>query len=676
MAPFQGRQYRGRGRPNNGSRGHGSGRRGGFSGGRGQGHENGHAADRLPLSEEQTAFIAWRQDIPYSGQRGPLFHSRLTPKRLEAFMQNAQRFVELRDDALRQEVITILSSEGGLVRIAELVGTNLMNLQHEAQSDFLEGAVLPFFRTVTHHDVLSSLLLERSVGDIFVFMFVVGGRRGVTSFVSKASILKHLLDHNPSTSIRPAASTMLTALLKIIECNQTASFMTEFYPVVDSLQACLDYQPETFKGTLLEQATSRDMMTIRRHFQYGQSIEPLEVAVSCNQRTAFSFKLSQDGPGSLSTLGRRHDNDHEAISDIKILPTAEEIRSPRSEYLPSHESSSWHIRGIRGLIDQQFRLLREDTVGQLRDCVHHTMKNLADNHSKPEHEKPRSDGLKVFTYPRTELSDAFFEETQKQIVVVATFDQPQHLWNATGRVRESWWENNKRLHVDSLVSLVDSEGRALFFSVFARGGFNASSPTRTAQKDAREEEANRKSVPKLWSDPRKAFVTLRIVDMENPALASILGREWRSKPTQQHLVEFPGILLPSFQPTLKALQRMSHAPHIPFSDVLLPDSELDSRCLEWPAYATQPGFAFDLGPITQDAGHLYLSRDRDFDRAALKSRTSLDDAQCNALIGALSRNLALIQGPPGTGKSYVAIQAVKVLLECRLRAELNPIICV
>ncbi len=164
--------------------------------------------------------------------------------------------------------------------------------------------------------------------------------------------------------------------------------------------------------------------------------------------------------------------------------------------------------------------------------------------------------------------------------------------------------------------------------------------------------------------------------MENPSLALVLGRDWKSKRPQQILVEFPGILLPSFAPTLKALQAMSNAPKVPFSNLFLPISDAREQNLTWPAYATQSGFVFDLGSITTDKNNLYLSPDHDFDCADLKSQSTLDDAQVSALIRALSRNLALIQGPPGTGKSYVAIQAVKVLLECRARAELNTIICV
>ena len=35
--------------------------------------------------------------------------------------------------------------------------------------------------------------------------------------------------------------------------------------------------------------------------------------------------FDEDGPGSLSSAGARHDNDFESIKDIKILPTTDEV---------------------------------------------------------------------------------------------------------------------------------------------------------------------------------------------------------------------------------------------------------------------------------------------------------------------------------------------------------------
>ena len=69
-------------------------------------------------------------------------------------MQNAQRLIELRDDAIRHEVITKLASEGGLIRVAEMTSVDFNSLAPETQATFFEQTVLPFFRTVTHVDVL------------------------------------------------------------------------------------------------------------------------------------------------------------------------------------------------------------------------------------------------------------------------------------------------------------------------------------------------------------------------------------------------------------------------------------------------------------------------------------------------------------------------------------------
>ena len=88
------------------------------------------------------------------------------------------------------------------------------------------------------------------------------------------------------------------------------------------------------------------------------------------------FELGQDLRDVLSELGPRHDNDHANIFDIKILPTTEEILSPRLEYLPSSDPTKHHLPDLTGLLDRQFRLLRKDTVDQFRDAVQIECKRL------------------------------------------------------------------------------------------------------------------------------------------------------------------------------------------------------------------------------------------------------------------------------------------------------------
>ena len=107
--------------------------------------------------------------------------------------------------------------------------------------------------------------------------------------------------------------------------------------------------------------------------------------------------------------------------------------------------------------------------------------------------------------------------------------------------------------------------------------------------------------------------------------------------------EFPGVLLPSFYPTLKALQKMSTTLDLAFADMIAPfDTHVHKTDLQPPMYTQTPGFTFDLASIVTNE-HLELSLADAFDHAALATSSSLDDdAQQTAVINALTRKLALI----------------------------------
>lgn len=68
--------------------------------------------------------------------------------------------------------------------------------------------------------------------------------------------------------------------------------------------------------------------------------------------TQSEFVMRKDLPRRLSAEGPQHDNDHDDICHISVLPTYQEIDSTRSEYLPTTDSSLFHIPGIRGRLDR------------------------------------------------------------------------------------------------------------------------------------------------------------------------------------------------------------------------------------------------------------------------------------------------------------------------------------
>ena len=99
-----------------------------------------------------------------------------------------------------------------------------------------------------------------------------------------------------------------------------------------------------------------------------------------------SLPFDEDGPGHLSRHGPRHDNDHENIQHIKILPTTDEVLSLRKPYVPTKDQSAEHHLRCRQqrLLDIQFRHLRYDNVEPVIDSCYHASQQLAQSVFAPQ----------------------------------------------------------------------------------------------------------------------------------------------------------------------------------------------------------------------------------------------------------------------------------------------------
>ena len=217
---------------------------------------------------------------------------------------------------------------------------------------------LPFFRTISHPYILSSLILEIPLDTICTFLFGLNGRHAINLFKATTSALGALAWDETAkdkelTSIAVTAS--LAVLERIVELNQGAQVIAEFTSIVDDLLTTIPEQ--------LFQARSRSLARLRQRLGVGAAM-PLSGGCPPQQKSHRPvFELGQDLHGALYKLGPRHDNDYADIFDIKILPTTEENQSSRLEYLPSSDPAKHHLPGLAGLLDRQFRVLREDTVG-------------------------------------------------------------------------------------------------------------------------------------------------------------------------------------------------------------------------------------------------------------------------------------------------------------------------
>ncbi|KAF6831583.1 hypothetical protein CMUS01_07283 [Colletotrichum musicola] len=412
---------------------------------------------------------------------------------------------------------------------------------------------------------------------------------------------------------------------------------------------------------------SKYLERVRRRLGIGQSL-PEASHVSASSGAMAEFILSQDLPGSLSQRGRRHDNDHADIADIKLMPTVGEIMSYREEYLPTANPSQHHLPGLRGLLDRHFRLLREDTLHDLRNAIRTRIES---------NDRVREVRTKVIVYDHAAAVKVHFDKWSGLEFIVRV-DQPRAAAGLNKLGRAAWWVQAKRLTDGALVCIVDEIGTVLFFQVSrstVRTPHNANQHDQQAPSED-DEEGPRYSLP---DDPQYAFVRLRLVDTSVDGVEKSLS--WfKGMDSRQHrqLFEFPSILLPAFSPPLKALQTMSQKLDLPFENLLTLHAGDQQVPIDSPLYSKRPGFSFDLTCLSNDGSTdlSYTPGGSTPDPAALSQHSSLDLKQAEAILNCLNRSFALIQGPPGTGKSYTGEALIKVLLANKSKAKLGPIMCV
>ncbi|THV96120.1 hypothetical protein D6D27_02863 [Aureobasidium pullulans] len=621
--------------------------------GAGKQHDN-LARDDDTVSHE---LDTWKKEVT---QRQPLGFG------LGRFFDQALQLVNL-ENACRQDVIRSLASDRGLNKVLELVSQNFGGMSEKAMKHAFSTQIVPFFRALSEEHVMSSPLLERHLGDICLFLYGVGGTRGEKLFAAVIQALTAMMPE-PNIAFFTSLEATLAVLSKIIEFASTAK-VTPIYEVYATTLAAMVTPQVDEAADLLRCQAEKHLDSINKRLGIGKVIRSISnVQATDAERPVFALQRSH--PGRLVNGSPRHDNDFESIEDIEIMPTSEEIQSTHAEYLPLQDPSSWHKQGIPGLLDRHFRLLREDTIGQLRDSARIELEALQG--AGPPRAHGSNSFLKKHTYHNALVQLPKFDPL-RGLEFVVSFDQPPELLPRSRRKRQEWWTDSKRLEGDALICLLSSTQAVVFCSVCF-----PDDPSRRPKREDGDAPDPHNSVPSNVED--RVRVIARPVEMSEESIGHILGTF-----SQTHfqggrsLVEFPGVLLPAFLPTLKALKAISKKNDLPFSDFLAPSQagEADEITVLPPVYARRTGFRFSLDSITQDKNHSFdpsgLKRS---DIENLQKASALDETQASALLSSLSRSFALIQGPPGTGKSYTGVALVKTLVSNRKTGKLGPILVV
>jgi hypothetical protein len=546
---------------------------------------------------------------------------------------------------------------------------DLLNMRRDDVGDarFIQLA-RPFLLVITHPAFLDCLSVDIYVGDLYNFISGSGGTRAVPFFQCLCNSLSE--DRRASPQANPESHedvffAMATALREVLRRTPKALLHEDLPALVESMENAFE-SLGLDKNSVAVHTVALRVAELQRMIRRTQNV--LMENVDDGKERANPV-VASTYPRDIQLPGNRHDNDKRDITEIKILPTEDEIRSERPEFLPSPNIDQPHfLEGVERLFDTHFRLLRHDIFGELKSALGGLL-HAYDN----EIELAQASRLPLGNMHAHVYSSAcvrYLPFTKKSgLEAQISFLQPHHVQKKSSSERQRWWEDTKRLEEGSLLCLLASEGgksSLLFFTV--------------SQKTTDPKERYG-----LVSDGYHGTITAKLAPARDQRQVELLIKLSLHRHSNNLLVEFPGVLLATFVPTLENLQQMQKVGRLPFENWIIPNSATGSAAKDPefripPAlYARTEGFTYDLQPILNDTadvlalnprsgGHDLLSR--------LEQAAPLDQGQCEALITALTSEFALIQGPPGTGKSYLGVQIMRVLVANKHKAKIGPIIVV
>ena len=314
----------------------------------------------------------------------------------------------------------------------------------------------------------------------------------------------------------------------------------------------------------------------------------------------------------LKPPGGRHDNDRANYRDISLIPTQEELGFEGMPFLPLSSGENVVIFDAEeSLLDRNFRLLREDAIGTMRE-------NIANPRVSKVWNNARIIGVSC--------KDAFNSKRTSCLYFLVQFDlQAQRKVN---------WDFLRSLPRDGLVAL-QRDGLAPMMATIC---------VRTAKEKCMWLNTIGGPVVGLifhhTSDITRALSDLSV----NLSISKNYEEGVSKAESTNELARLKGSFLTytmcetsdsffSYRPVLEALQQMTS---VPLAQNIVSLEPTIARSHYLPSQVRMP----------LDFGGLVCNLDEWSDDEIIKS-TTLDSSQATALHLALTSRVALIQGPPG-----------------------------
>ncbi|KAL2814041.1 hypothetical protein BJX63DRAFT_393349 [Aspergillus granulosus] len=614
-------------------------------------------------SAEQEEYRDWKRRL----KRAPFASS---THQMKAIMDGALEILANKNQSLRQQIPRDLVDQDdttgtkGLQWIREIMNVRIS--QRFLASDILLVA-RSFLKLITHPKLLDCLSVDTYMGDLYAFICGSSGARAIPFFQHVCKALE-----SPEASDNDADEVIMClvrAIREVMVRNQKALYHEGLPGLIDSIAKLCDRcivttnMPQMARTRIQIEALQRLRQRADTILADNNDETEIDIAGALQKTVRPDYRV-------LETPSARHNNDKADISQIKIVPTEDEIRCEKEELLPSTNfDSPYFLQGAERLIDVHFRLLRHDIFDEatktIAEILHVHDRRLDLGQWLRSSESNRA----IRAYSDASVDHLAFTK-QRGLEIDISMMEPPRLTHQKNAQKQKWWNDTRRLDEGCLLCLVWFHNRAssiVFLTV--------------SQKSVAVKERG-SLVP---NKGRRATITTSLIPGQaNHDLEALVRRHHERNGGQNILIEFPSILFATFAPILENMQRMYNESYLPFSTWIVPNSQRDTdggsiSDIPPPVYARDPGFSFHLNAILSDKlATLSLTPTNVASdlHSQLKALTSLDEGQCDALISALSREFCLIQGPPGTGKSYLGVQLMRVLVANKARANLGPIVVV
>ncbi|XP_048246818.1 NFX1-type zinc finger-containing protein 1-like isoform X2 [Haliotis rufescens] len=402
---------------------------------------------------------------------------------------------------------------------------------------------------------------------------------------------------------------------KLVEKDKSQSFLKDLTIFLTELYTRLPHAFMKVKVLGLE----KQLTLVTQNLQRKYNIVDDEIVYNLSQLQELKYSVLQTSKNSMTR--KQEDREGEPPDDFRalsILPNAADIYPNEKLFLRKNKSVGGY-RNLDHYLDVQFRLLREDFVGPLRDGI-----GALFAEKKPLKQGQRINDVRVYYdvhIGRKVLS-------HNGILHRLHFD--------VSGLKQIVWEDSKSLIYGTLVCLLLDNSETFILATIADRSPNLLG---LGIVDAMIEDSGEFEIRR---DMKFTMVeTTAFFEAYRHVLGALQEVNEGDLPFEKYIVHCETSRDPPRY--LRRCSRSSHYDLQPLTETqsILTDRHGMRRLTSQPALKVN---IFDNGDWpTADALHL-------------------NTPQYQALKTALTKEFAIIQGPPGTGKTFIGLKIVKALL--------------